>query len=183
MRTKTLILSAIGCAALALPGAASAATITGATGGTLVFTAADGEKNNLSLQADPASGTITFYTGGSPAVTSAPAGCEISDWGSVECATPSAVRFELGDDADWYATTSDVPASLPVTVNGGPGNDRLDGYHLDETLNGGDGDDTVKGSTGDDVVDGGAGNDEVEGYEGRDRVSGGEGNDTLYPDG
>jgi Ca2+-binding RTX toxin-like protein len=179
MRTKTLLLTTLSCAALALPSAASAATVTD-EGGTLVFRTAPGETYSGSLQGDETS--VTFYTAGMIPVTQAPAACE--QWSvGVTCPTPAGVRYELGDGNDQYATSFSAPAGLAVTVKGGGGKDWLRGYHLDETLLGGDGDDQIEGSTGDDVVDGGAGNDKVDGYAGRDRVSGGEGNDTLSPDG
>ncbi|HEX2085614.1 MAG TPA: calcium-binding protein [Solirubrobacteraceae bacterium] len=183
MRTRTLLITTLGCAALALPGAASAATITEA-GGTLVFRTGAGETHSGSLQAGQDASTITFYTGaGTAEVTSAPPACEVFDHGAVTCPTPAAVRYELGDGDDRYATSFDLPKGLRVHVDGGAGADWLQGHDLDETLLGGDGADRVEGSTGDDVVDGGAGDDKVEGYSGRDRVSGGAGNDVLYPDG
>jgi Ca2+-binding RTX toxin-like protein len=183
MKTKTLLLTAIGCAALALPGAASAATIT-EDGGKLVFKSGDGEIYSGSLQSYEEGAKITFYTGSSTAkVTSAPDSCEIFDYGAVTCPTPSAVEYVLADGDDWYTTSSDLPKSLTVKVEGNGGDDRLEGYELNETLIGGDGDDTLHGSEGDDVLDGGAGNDKLSGYSGRDRLTAGEGNDTLYPDG
>jgi Ca2+-binding RTX toxin-like protein len=179
MRTKALLLSALGCAALALPSAATAATID-ADGGTLVFRTAPGERYSGSLQGSET--WVSFYTGGSIAVTSAPETCEVES-SYTTCPVPSAVKYVLGDADDQYATSSGVPAGVRVTVEGGGGSDWLRGYHLDETLLGGDGNDRVEGSTGDDTVDGGAGDDDVDGYEGRDRVLGGAGNDTLHPDG
>jgi Ca2+-binding RTX toxin-like protein len=184
MRTKTLLATTIGCAALALPGVASAATIAADDDGTLVFRTAAGETHGGSLQAGSDASTITFYTGASSAaVTSAPPGCEIFDYGAVTCPTPPAVHYVLGDGDDQYATSSDLPKGLAVKVEGGAGADWLRGYDLNETILGGDGEDRIEGSTGDDTVDGGAGDDKVDGYSGRDRVLGGEGNDTLTPDG
>ena len=183
MKTKALLLTTIGCAALALPGAASAATITDKEG-TLVFRTAPGETHSGSLQAGSDATTITFYTGASDAkVTSAPEGCEVFDYGAVTCPTPSAVRYVLGDGEDRYATSSDLPDALTVTVDGGAGKDWITGDDLKETFLGGDGNDHIEGSKGDATLDGGAGDDEVDGYSGRDHVSGGEGNDVLYPDG
>ncbi|MDQ3742618.1 MAG: hypothetical protein M3389_16935, partial [Actinomycetota bacterium] len=184
MTTKTLLLTTIACAAAALPGTASAATIAADDDGTLVFRTAEGETHLGSLQAGTDASTITFYTGASDAkVTSAPPSCEIFDYGAVECPTPPGVRYELGSGDDQYATSSDLPKGLAVKVVGGAGSDWLRGYDLDETILGGDGDDRLEGSTGDDTVDGGAGDDKVDGYSGRDHVLGGEGNDTLHPDG
>ena len=46
-------------------------------------------------------------------------------------------------------------------------------------LDGGAGDDTLEGYGGDDNLDGGAGDDTLKGYGGDDNLDGGEGNDTL----
>jgi Ca2+-binding RTX toxin-like protein len=61
-------------------------------------------------------------------------------------------------------------ADLPVTVDGGAGND---------TIIGGDGPDVVRGSTGDDTIDSGPGDDTVDAGGGNDRVRGNQGTDTI----
>ena len=183
MNPRLLLITALAGAALAVPAAAQGATIITGNGGTLVFRAADGEKNNVNLQAGADASTISFYFGGSPAITSFPAGCDDHiDWGYVTCPTPPAVKWELGDGDDWYATSYDLPSGLAVTVDGGAGSDRLSGDDLGETFLGGDGNDDLEGNEGADTLDGGAGDDELSGYSGGDRLLGGEGNDMLHPD-
>ena len=56
------------------------------------------------------------------------------------------------------------------TLNGGGGNDTLEGGNGADRLNGGGGNDTLEGGSGADVLDGGGG---------RDRLEGGTGNDTY----
>ncbi len=79
--------------------------------------------------------------------------------------------------------------ALPVTVDGGVGNDSLTGSTANDRLIGGPGNDRIDGLSGDDTIAGGAGrdwllggtdNDRVSGQGGSgDVVSGGPGNDTL----
>lgn len=75
------------------------------------------------------------------------------------------------------------------TIRGDKGNDRLHGGGGIDTLSGGagndwvwgdDGDDVVHGDVGNDHVLGGAGNDEVFGDAGQDAVSGDDGDDVLH---
>ncbi len=51
---------------------------------------------------------------------------------------------------------------VPMTAEGGPGNDTLAGGLAADTLDGGDGDDALNGGTGPDTVSGGAGADAIE---------------------
>lgn len=82
--------------------------------------------------------------------------------------------------------TIDTPADL--TLEGGPGDDVLQGLAGNDTiygrggddwLRGGPGNDFIIGEAGDDWIMGESGNDLLEGYEGDDRVEGGDGNDHL----
>ena len=109
MRTRTLLLTAAVVAALGAPAGAQAATIATDDDGALVFRAAPGETNSMSLQGG-AEGTdaVTFYVGSTGNITSFPAGCDDHrDWNYVTCPTPSGgVKLELGDGDDDYATSS-----------------------------------------------------------------------------
>ena len=78
--------------------------------------------------------------------------------------------------------------SMPMTANGGNGNDFLQGGSGHDTLSGGAGDDVLIGGAGNDILKGGSGNntllgvagdDALYGGPGRDRLDGGDGNDTL----
>ena len=73
-----------------------------------------------------------------------------------------------------------MPDSIPVTINGHGGDDRIeDAYDsaAGRALNGGAGNDEIDAYAGDDTLDGGDGNDKLDGGEGNDRVLGGAGDD------
>jgi Ca2+-binding RTX toxin-like protein len=76
---------------------------------------------------------------------------------------------------------------IPVSLNGGSGNDTLRGGSQDDTLLGGTGNDDLFGNDGDDDLYGNSGNDFIEGGEGDDLAfgedtvgSGGTGRDTIF---
>jgi uncharacterized delta-60 repeat protein len=81
------------------------------------------------------------------------------------------------------------PRLLPVTLDGGagddvliggPGNDSLLGGTGNDTLEGRDGNDTCFGHLGDDLLHGNAGNDYLNGGPGADQVFGDDGNDQIF---
>jgi Ca2+-binding RTX toxin-like protein len=74
----------------------------------------------------------------------------------------------------------DGGVSIPMSVNGGDGNDTLHGGNGNDTLLGGNGNDRLEGKGGNDVLSGGAGNDYVYGGDGKDNVKGDSGNDHLF---
>jgi Ca2+-binding RTX toxin-like protein len=65
-------------------------------------------------------------------------------------------------------------------LNGGGGNDWIEGNKGNDTLNGGDGNDVLLGDEGDDILNGGAGDDFLSGDVGADTLDGGAGIDMLY---
>jgi hypothetical protein len=91
---------------------------------------------------------------------------------------------EGGDGADLLRARPDAAARL----QGGGGDDVLEGGPLDDDLaggtgadrlTGGDGHDDLDGDAGDDVLDGGAGHDALVAGDGDDTAAGGSGNDRL----
>lgn len=68
---------------------------------------------------------------------------------------------------------------LGSSLNGGAGNDVMEGFFEDDTLSGGSGNDTIHGGHGNDVIDGGSGEDLIAGDIGDDTLSGGDGADTF----
>jgi len=70
-------------------------------------------------------------------------------------------------------------AGLPVTVNGGSGNDTLYGGSGNDLILGGAGDDEIHGALGNDTIVGGFGNDILIGDEGDDVIYGKLGNNTI----
>lgn len=86
------------------------------------------------------------------------------------------IRLGAGDDV------VDVPgtAADPATIEGGAGNDRINGSTAGDRILGGDGNDVINGLKGPDVIFAGAGNDRAAGNRGDDHVDGGPGNDVLF---
>lgn len=68
---------------------------------------------------------------------------------------------------------------LAETILGGAGQDNLNGGFDSDTLEGGSGNDTLDGDSGDDLLSGGSGTDSVQGDQGNDTLTGGSGNDLL----
>ena len=130
----------------------------------------------------PTDGSITF----SPDAATAPNGCtDQIDASYVVCDPTDSVLFQGGGGTDTFSIDPE-PAelnALPVTANGGGGNDNLKDFSpAARTLDGGDGNDVMFGSGGNDTLRGGPGSDEVDGEDGNDNVSGGDGNDKLFGD-
>lgn len=71
---------------------------------------------------------------------------------------------------------------IPVTLNGGAGDDVLIGGSGADDLNGGDGIDDLSGNGGDDYCLGGNGNDSISGGDDQDNVNGQAGDDVLMGD-
>jgi len=104
----------------------------------------------------------------------------------------------LGDGADNFTTTGTTGTNITIDagkgidtitgadnsveiVNGGAGNDIIDGVGGGDTLNGDAGDDTLTGDADEaDTINGGAGNDKIYGEGGLDSLTGGTGVDTFY---
>lgn len=69
-----------------------------------------------------------------------------------------------------------------LVLQGGDGDDLLNGFSTADTLNGGAGNDTLFGAEGNDLLIGGAGNDVLNGGTGSDTLRGGLGDDTYVID-
>lgn len=92
------------------------------------------------------------------------------------------VRSVVMDGGDGNDVLDGSAADVKLTVSGGAGNDVLKGGSKDDTLSGGDGNDTLTGGKGTDTLDGGAGNDSLDDgvKDGRqDVLIGGSGADTF----
>jgi hypothetical protein len=178
-RLRLLALTAVGAASLGtLPATASAGTVA-TEGGVLVFRAGPGEVNDLYLNDE--GGEVVLSD--SVPMTAADASCSRGEFDPVErlrCVPqPQGIRAELGDRDDVSRLGSDWTPGTPIVLDGGVGNDQLDGYQGSETMLGGDGDDTLEGNLGDDHLFGGAGNDTVDGGDDADEVRGGDGDDVV----
>lgn len=106
------------------------------------------------------------------------------------CKAPAIASFEVnaGGGSDIVTFGPDIP--VPVTIRGGPGDDRLTGGGVADKIVGGPDDDFVVGRRGDDWlfggagVDrlvGGAGNDQLRGGPDKDKLAGGPGENELVP--
>jgi Ca2+-binding RTX toxin-like protein len=185
MKTILIALATLVAAGAAVP-AAHASTVAFGADGALVVTAAPGERNHLGIQSDPADATRVRVYEGTPGLTvTAPGPCTAIGVDFVSCPMPAAgVRVDLGDGDDWGYISFDLPANAPMSISGGAGNDdlqaSLDGQPT--TLDGGPGNDKLQGGPGADALAGGDGNDELDGKAGSDRLDGGAGDDLLTGD-
>jgi Ca2+-binding RTX toxin-like protein len=118
-------------------------------------------------QIQPRSIVVNATTGNDAIVLSADGGSASVDGLSARVniisADPDRDRLTInalaGDDSvDASALADDT---VPLTVNGGDGNDTLTGGDGDDSLNGENGDDTLVGGPGNDILDGGPGNNTV----------------------
>jgi hypothetical protein len=96
------------------------------------------------------------------------------------CEAGAIASFEVnaGGGDDSVTVSSKIPA--PVTLRGGPGNDRLLGGGAADKLLGGSGDDLLYGRGGDDWLYGGSGDDTLYGGSGDDRLLGGPGANAYF---
>jgi Ca2+-binding RTX toxin-like protein len=113
------------------------------------------------------------------------------DVGGNVCSHPEGNESELLCEASWIAgfevnagagndsvnVTAAVP--VPVTLRGGPGDDRLLGGAGADKLVGGSGDDDLNARAGNDALYGGSGDDRLGGGAGDDLLQGGSGDDIL----
>ena len=86
------------------------------------------------------------------------------------------VTGEEGNDSLWI---SDNMGTIPCSIDGGAGDDRLYGAAGNDTLIAGTGNDVINGGNGNDKIDAGDGNDTLSGGNGNDTLLGGAGNDSL----
>jgi hypothetical protein len=96
------------------------------------------------------------------------------------CEATAIAGFEVnaGGGNDSVVIFPKVP--VPVTLRGGPGDDRLVGGAVPDKLIGGTGNDALFGRTGDDWLYGGPGDDSLYGGPGDDRLLGEGGRDVLH---
>lgn len=174
------MLLAFGAAAvLAQPAAAAAAPTISVAGTTLTIIGDDGP--NAILETSPDASAPWFTTPGGQSLTAGPGCIQVTET-DVTCALPAAatanVTLGAGDDTlIWW------PTSIPVTVDGGAGDDEITGGSGDDVLHGGTGDDTITGYGGDDRIYGDAGDDDLDGSSGNDTIEGGPGRDSINGDG
>ncbi len=191
-RGSLVALAAAG--ALLAGGASSAMASTldaGAGPGDYVFTAVDGQANDLAITQLTAD-SITFDDAVDLITASSSPDCVADIVGtSWTCtATPGTTVHVVTanlTNGDNIASAPDVgvPAGSTSTLvmNGGTGTDNFTASNsagsANTTMNGGDGDDTLTGGGGNDVISGGAGIDTIRGGAGNDILSGGDDDDVI----
>jgi Ca2+-binding RTX toxin-like protein len=169
--------------------AASAPVALGATAQTLVtaqkrwvvYTAAPGEHNRLTLKVSISNRNVLFADAGAT-ITPGP-GCAAEIGGTVECGIVQGiglVRVDLGDESDRADATTQTPGSAQVNIAGRSGDDVIQAHGPTRfELSGGAGDDWLSGGQGPDVLDGGPGHDTLIGRWGSDVLLGDSGPDLL----
>jgi len=95
------------------------------------------------------------------------------------CEAPPIASFEMNADGGDDAVTVSGDISIPITMRGGTGNDRLVGGSGPDKLIGGEGKDRLVGRAGADSLYGGPGQDVLVGGPGDDMLRGGPGRDVL----
>ncbi|MBK5220526.1 MAG: hypothetical protein JJE35_12190 [Thermoleophilia bacterium] len=98
---------------------------------------------------------------------------------SLSCEAAAIAGFEVNTGSGNDSVIISPKITVPATLRGGPGNDRLRGGAGADKLIGGSGDDFLLGGGSGDWLIGGSGNDWMWGQSGDDRLSGGSGNDLL----
>jgi hypothetical protein len=149
---RALILLFAVLAILALAPSALAATVT-ATGGTATYTGVDGADSNVTFAR---SGTTLQVTRAGGDVLTAVAPCTQNGANEVDCTNINAVIANGGGGSDQFVADS---LTIPITLNGGAGNDSLTGGSGNDQLDGGNDDDTLNGGPSNDTVSGGNGDD------------------------
>ena len=189
-RTLAALLGALLCLAVSAS-AASASTLDN-SGGVVTFTGAADTETMVHF-AETAANTVRVDIFGDD-VTNTPSGCtDVTDPGDPpgltrwECTGVNSVVANLGNMDDSGAGSDvgdpDIPGkltSLPLTIDGGDGNDGVIGGDGNDVVNGGAGDDFAAGDVGPvNATTGPGGNDTIDGGPGRDFVGGGKGDDTV----
>jgi hypothetical protein len=145
------------CAALLAPASAFAGTLSNPTGNTIVYNDDGGTQDSI---AGYRAGNVFRVTKYGAADIQQNAGCQKVDDNTVECplGTATSIELNLGPGDDVASIAPDI--GIPVTFNGGPGNDGLFGGGATDTFIGGIGDDNIVSRDGKpELVDCGDGDD------------------------
>ena len=157
---------------IALPATAQAGTVTRLPPD-ITYTPGTNTQDNMTLND---LGDLEFRVAPLPA-----SNCAAPEPFVVHCprADVQRVTINTGDNTD--RVTVNDPWTIPITVDSGTNNDRLEMASEADTLFAGDGFDTLLGRAGQDTLRGGRDADLLDGGPGNDVVDGGEDGDTIQP--
>jgi Ca2+-binding RTX toxin-like protein len=149
-------------------------------GAEISYVAADGESNDLRV--DHEDGTITLTDSGTGvALTDGDdeGGCEVTD-SVARCpdADVEGLWLDVGDEDD-KVTVDPAITELYAVISGRAGIDTLSGGGSSDDISGGDGDDQISGGDSTDWVNGGEGDDQISGGDSTDDISGADGDDQI----
>jgi Ca2+-binding RTX toxin-like protein len=183
---------AVALVAVVHPAAATAATVSNASGNRLEFIADPGEPNRVTVSA---SGDALIVTDeGVFELNSVQGTCTFVDLRTASCPAAGVTDLDVstGDLDDQITNATGLAGSLlggdgNDLIRGGGADERLEGGAGSDDLDGGDGADRLFGATAQDpaagadtdVLGGGPGSDALAGSGGPDRLEGGAGNDAL----
>jgi RTX calcium-binding nonapeptide repeat (4 copies) len=174
--------------------AASAVAVIAAVAGAAGFAAGDGtaapktteatlQAGMLAVEGTNQGDRIALRLGaGQPGIIQVDAGDDGSAEFSFNRADVSAIVVAGGNRGDSLRideTNGVFADTIPTTLDGGNGNDRLAAGSGVETVLGGNGSDSLFGGAGASTLDGGNGNDTLSGGNGAERLVGGNGNDSI----
>lgn len=182
MRSKVLkVALAVGWAELALFGSVLSAGTVQIENGKIVFRAGNNEVNEIEI--DPAAPTddeielgVAVKDAARQTILVGP-GCTASGNRAV-CERRDLISLDLGDKNDRVSQKL-TSQPIPMSVNGGTGDDVITGGVLADTLDGGWGNDRIDGGEGDDLLKGDLGDDRMTGGPGKDKFFGSSGGDTI----
>ncbi|MEU4219920.1 calcium-binding protein [Actinoplanes sp. NPDC026623] len=176
MTTAAAVSAALSMAALPAQAAGKAGLLS-VVGGTVVeYKTATGKQSRITLTRTgntvTVDDTVTIKVG---------AGCKPvkGDKTKARCTpatAPTLLRVYAYDRTDTIVNNTD----LPMTADGGTGNDKLTGGSIRDRLYGGSGNDVLKSGGGNDALYGESGNDKLYGGAGNDELSDGPGTDAAW---
>ena len=158
------------------------------SGQTVIFDAGIGEINTVTINPsgsvfDPSSGQFIkgFTITDSTSLMTVRAPCRpLAGVAMCDGITLARADIRLGNKNDSVKQVflgDGLP--IPMTVDGGTGDDTITGGPVADILDGGTGNDIIDGGDGDDFISGGFGDDQLSGGRGNDRILGNAGNDRI----
>src|SRR5262245_2439894 len=156
--------------------------IEGGTGNDRLFIIQDSTNSSNLVAVLEQGATVTRKTYSKGAVNSIQAfGMDGNDSIVNDIGIPMTADGGAGNDSIWGGSAADsiLGGSGNDQLLGRGGNDKVDGGSGNDSIWGGDGSDSILGGSGDDVLVGGSGHDFLDGGDGNDQIWAGAGNSTL----